>query len=69
MEQNIVLHIIEQKEKNIELRGKMFTHDVNLSVMVSFIRLSSCWISYINLNSLINVKKTLPVILLSGSSL
>lgn len=44
----------------------MFTHDVNLLIAVSLISLSSHWI---NLDSLIDMKKTLSVILLSGSSL
>lgn len=67
--QNILFNVREPKKKKKKLRGKMCTHDVNVSVMVPLISLSSHWISCINLDSLANMKKMLSVVLLLGSSL
>lgn len=43
IEQNIVFNILERmkRKNNIELKGEIFIHDVNVAVMVSLIRLSS----------------------------
>lgn len=43
MEQNVVINILERmkRKKNINLKGEISTHDMNVEIMVSLIRLSS----------------------------